>query len=520
MKKYIISSLGSICKSSWSNFGVKARRIDDRELIRIGLIRINLRSLRSSILRSFHARNYLKNFCKCSLVLLGCSLHAVESKIVIRNREAAGVGYSTGYTSLDYSLMTEGSVEFLLDLRGHVLNNGQGAGNAGVGFRCPVKDEKYLLGANAFYDIRQSKGLLANQAGVGFEALSKYVDFRTNGYLPIGTKTYREKSNFEAFSGTSVLVKRKFKSALPCIDAEVGTPLPNPFYFAVGSYYLFKQSKNGLSVGNAFGAKARAEVDIGRYVSLGFAITYDRIFKTRPQGYLSVNIPFEKQKCKKRNGKKVCPPYKRNLRRVPIVRNEIIPLQVVKKTKDPLVGKKGHDPVRILFVNNLATLPGNGSFERPFRSLKDAELHSRPGDVIYVFPGDKTARNMDQGIVLKDKQILASSGADLTLNDITIPAQTPERPQLTNINPGQPIISNPGNTHLDDFFFVPPWDYILARNVDPFADARNEGFEIILPERGTSTEVDNIVDDFVVVEPGSGTSPQPLNMDDFVIVNH
>jgi len=48
-------------KGSWDS--VKARTIDDRELIHIALIRINLRSLRSSILRSFHARNCLKNFC-------------------------------------------------------------------------------------------------------------------------------------------------------------------------------------------------------------------------------------------------------------------------------------------------------------------------------------------------------------------------------------------------------------------------------------------------------------------------
>jgi hypothetical protein len=55
-------------KNSWNNFGVKARIIGDHKLTRIELIRINLRSLRSSILRSFHARNYLKNFCYGLLV--------------------------------------------------------------------------------------------------------------------------------------------------------------------------------------------------------------------------------------------------------------------------------------------------------------------------------------------------------------------------------------------------------------------------------------------------------------------
>ena len=56
-------------KNSWNNFDVKARIIGDRKLIRIALIRTNLRSLWSSILRSFHAGNYLKNFCYGLLVL-------------------------------------------------------------------------------------------------------------------------------------------------------------------------------------------------------------------------------------------------------------------------------------------------------------------------------------------------------------------------------------------------------------------------------------------------------------------
>ncbi len=51
-----------LCKLSfYGNFGVKARIIAERKLMRIALIRINLRSLQSTILRSFHARNYHKN---------------------------------------------------------------------------------------------------------------------------------------------------------------------------------------------------------------------------------------------------------------------------------------------------------------------------------------------------------------------------------------------------------------------------------------------------------------------------
>jgi|GEM_PF-1641414 len=419
-----------------------------------------------------------------SLMLVSCSLYAVESRVEIRHREAAGVGYSMGYSSLDYFLMTEHDVEFLLDARAHIFNNGQGAGNFGLGFRCPVHDEKYLVGANAFYDIRQSNHLLANQVGAGFEWLGKYVDFRTNGCIPVGKKqniTYEEKE-FAGFSGSHAYKSWRMKSSLPCIDAEVGTPLPHPFYFGIGGYYLFKQSKSSIEVGNAFGAKARAEVDLGRYVTLGFAITYDHIFKTRPQGYLSINIPFESKRSRKNRDDDLYHTEKeRNLRRVPIVRNEIIPIQSKRKSHDPLTGKDG-DPIRFFFVNNLAAPDGDGSFERPFAALKDAERHSQPGDVIYVFPGDHTARNMDEGIVLKDKQILASPGAPLILNDVVIP-KSGDKPIIFNITESEPAVTNPAKNRIDDFFLIPPWEYIFARGVEPdhYADARDAGFEVVDP---------------------------------------
>lgn len=72
-------------KSSWSNFGVKARRINDRKMICIKLI---LTILRSLILRSFHARNYLKNFC-CGLLGL-----LFISSISFASDEWSGAYYS------------------------------------------------------------------------------------------------------------------------------------------------------------------------------------------------------------------------------------------------------------------------------------------------------------------------------------------------------------------------------------------------------------------------------------------
>lgn len=390
------------------------------------------------------------------LALLSCNLYSfsVEPSLHVRHRDGGGVGYSQGYTTVDLFFRgnTE-TAEYLLDLRGHLFNNGRSAANAGVGFRYPIGEDDYLLGVNAFYDWRS----WAHQVGCGLESINKYFDVRMNGYIPVGKKQHYEQNQFQGFSGNSVMVHRKIKAALPCMDLEVGTPLPDPFYFALGTYYLFEKEHHDLKVGGALGVKARAEVYIGYNLTIGGTLTYDHIFHTRLEGLISFKIPFGHWKILREE--------ERPLRKVRIMRNEIIPLKNKRKSKSVLMGGvDGTSPVRFLFVDNRAAPAGNGTFEKPFASLKDAQDRSKKGDVIYVFPGDKTPKNYDQGIELKKDQILASSGAPLKVQKIEIPAQTPGvSPKLTNRNQKEPIVKNPGNSRLNDFIFIPPPSYILGK---------------------------------------------------------
>jgi hypothetical protein len=384
-----------------------------------------------------------------ALTLFTAALQATESTLQFRHRESSGVGYSKGYTSLDYLLTAQGGdAEFLLDLRGHIFNDGRLAGNTGVGFRYSLYEDDFRIGANAFYDFRSTKHFFANQIGGGLEFLSRSADVRINGYLPTGKNKEFEEKKFQNFAGNYAFVYRKLHAALPCIDGEIGVPFCSRWYAAAGAYYLFSKHDHHVATDNTWGGKARIDVTIGRYVGLELAATYDSIFDFRAQGVFTLNIPLGKRGHKPRN-----------LRRVPIMRNEIIPIEVKRKSHDILTS--GETPIRFLFVSNAATA-GDGSFEKPFSSLKEAESHSEPGDVIYVFPGDGTPRHMDEGIVLKGEQVLASSGATLTLPDIEIPAMTPgEKPVITNVQPDKPVVSNPGKSRLDDFLFLPPWEYLL-----------------------------------------------------------
>ncbi|MBS0615909.1 MAG: hypothetical protein JSR58_05090 [Verrucomicrobia bacterium] len=416
------------------------------------------------------------------LLFISCTLLASESKLQVRHRESAGIGYNKGYSTVDYTISHIGELsQFFLNARGHLFNDARFASNLGIGARRSIYDGAYLLGGNFYYDFRESKHLHTNQVGGGLEFLSRCVDVRLNGYFPVGDDTRYKHEEFLKFQGKQIIEKQKLIAALPVVDLEVGGPINSWIYLGAGPYYLFGREVRGHQLGNSAGGKAHLDMDVYKYISLGASVSYDQIFHTKVQGYLAINIPLGGKKEKTTQG--------RNLYDTPVYRSEIIPLH--QKTRRVAYYQEDEDgkPVRLHFVNNLAAPGGDGSFESPFSKLKDAEAASQENDIIYVFQGDGTARNMNEGIVLKDGQRLASSGAPLDMENLVIPALTNGKPTITNIHPMEPIITNPGDTHLDDFFFLSPDQYYF------WAHAW-EGPWVVNP--GSSSQ-----------QPGASNNPQP-----------
>ena len=332
----------------------------------------------------------------------------------------------------------------IIDARAHVFNSGRWAGNAGLGIRSTIHDCD-LLGVHAYYDFRSYHHLFEQQISGGLEYLSHYFDVRIDGYLPFGKKGCIYDQKFVRFQNSQIMVDQKLVAAIPLAELELGVPVKSGIYLAAGPYYLFSQDVKGYKIGDAWGGKVRLSWDIGNYLTLEGSTTYDPIFDFGATGFIRLNFPlgkkFQEKKCN----------YSR--RNYPIVRNEIIPILHTQKIA-PL-NRRGEvsEPLTIIFVNNTAEPEGNGSFESPFASLKQAEAFSEPGDIIYVFPGDHTPKNMEEGIVLKEDQILVSSGHEFSIEEVTIPALTPnDLPVITNNTPEEKIVE-PANQHLlSDFF--------------------------------------------------------------------
>ncbi|MFS8563224.1 MAG: inverse autotransporter beta domain-containing protein [Rhabdochlamydiaceae bacterium] len=158
----------------------------------------------------------MKKYLLATLALTGFTLHAFEGSLDFRHIESGGVGYNQGYSTIEFiGNQNWDKFELLLNLRGHVFNNGRLAGNAGFGLRKPFKSERYLFGLNAFYDVRNTTNLTAQQIGVGAEFLSAHADMRVNGYIPFSKESDFEQKTFSAFGGHTIYVKQKAEIVLP-----------------------------------------------------------------------------------------------------------------------------------------------------------------------------------------------------------------------------------------------------------------------------------------------------------------
>jgi hypothetical protein len=354
----------------------------------------------------------------------------------VRHIESKGVGYNVGYTTLQGFGIYDGyGAAFMpfLDIRGHMFNNGKYAASAGIGERSYIPSINHLFGLYCYYDARQGeKGLFAQQVSPGLELLGKRMEYRVNGYFPVGPRrSHGYDSQFHKFDGNSLFMKFRKKYVLLGADAEVGAHVTqstnHDVYFGIGPYYF---TGDPLT---AWGGKARFLWRYQDYVALEASYSYDHLFKNIVQGSVSFSYPFgpkvhrKRQDCKTGENlalsRAAFAPYRFE---IPVVKRKTI--------KQKAINPATNAPFRALFVNNLSH--SAGTFESPFSTLNAAQNASVPNDIIYVYPGDGTTNGMNSGIILKDGQFLFGSATFHPLKTkhgrIVIPPFSATPPSLTN----------------------------------------------------------------------------------------
>jgi hypothetical protein len=389
-------------------------------------------------------------------------------RVELRHIENKGVGYNTGYSTLDLFFAPSPDLWRVMpffNVRGHVFNDAKFATNVGVGFRTLAGCRVY--GMNAYWDYRNTNRFHYNQVAIGFETLGVRWDFRLNGYLPVAAKTshpYHNSSSvtFERFSGNNALVRTsrsgKQQFAMKGLDAEASFHILKnknfDVYPAIGPYYYQYKNKH------AIGGRIRLGAQITPYLTLEVIDTYDNRFHNNFQGSVSVNLPFgPKLKSTTNSRFKNCDDGTYVCRRMlqDVYRQEII---VVDKRKtstsevsvaiNPATGQ----PYVFYFVDN--TSNSAGTYESPFSALLDAQFAASPGDTIYVFPGDGTSNKMNQGITLSTNQSLLGASIahplTTTLGNVTIPPLATLLPFVTNTT--GPVITLGGDNTLVSGFYI------------------------------------------------------------------
>jgi hypothetical protein len=359
-------------------------------------------------------------------------------RAALRHIENGGIGYKEGYTTLEmffFSDPSQSEVTSFLDARGHVFNNGKFAANLGGGLRTLWENRVY--GLNTYYDYRDADRLSSHQIGVGLETFGELFDFRINGYLPIGKKISKAyDTSFGAFSGNFMLVSQKYQSAMKGINAECGFHFGKSksfdFYGSAGPYYFVGEVARAT-----WGGKATIACTYKDLLTLELSDSYDRSFHNKFQAQISLSFSFGGPRSKVNEQGLTCSMANMlNDRMVQSVkRQEIIVNDKTRKKNvaiDPATGR----PYFFVFVDN--TSRSDGTYEKPYHSLAQAEENSSPNDIIYVFPGNGTTAGMDSGIFLKANQKFWGSGISHSVQTsqgtILIPAQSNSSPAITNTN--------------------------------------------------------------------------------------
>jgi len=384
-----------------------------------------------------------------------------SSNINFSYQAGKGIGYNNGYSSIKAFLMKPESFNNyypFIDCRWHHFDNGKNAVNFGIGTRTPLIGPNDIIGITFYYDYRQTKKQDFNQIGVSAEYLSDKVDIRINGYIPDGRRRSRSfdaikkvhyDSSFIKFTNHSILIKgmtqdikEKVEYSFYGGDAEIGKHLfESPgisLYGAFGGYYYL--SRNGK---NSLGSSGRILAKVTDYISVELNANYDSLFKTTANGIITVTIPFgppPKLTFCRKNARSA------TIQRLvtPVHRQEIIPTKVhykhsrIEDNGVLAVNPDTGNQYSVVFVNNTHSDDGTGSFDNPYNTLEAAQMGSDPGDIIYVFKGDGSAKGMSQGIVLQDDQRLYGAGDKIEIESqfgtTVIPEHSDYFPVIKNLN--------------------------------------------------------------------------------------
>lgn len=292
------------------------------------------------------------------------------------------------------------------------LNEQSGVGyNVGLGYRwmtLPLfpwsPDDEKIMGISLWSDGQTvGKENFFSQVGVSLEFLGEHLDFRANGYAPIGSRSQDrdftetgELAFTDRFVAPELLGVRD--TALTVGEAEMAGRLGDLDAWAFAGVYGFAGGPYD-AVGGKVGFRGYATPDL----MLSIAVANDDQFDT--------NTLFAATWFIGRTRAENCPTGVLSDRmREPVIRNSYIATEqsTTLAAGDALLDPNG-ELIRLTHVASNAAAGGDGSFERPLNNLNDINGSSLAGDIVYAHSGSDFN---GQTAALLDNQTFYGEGAN------------------------------------------------------------------------------------------------------------
>ncbi len=287
--------------------------------------------------------------------------------------------------------------------------------NLGLGYRwmtLPVfpfsPDDEKIMGVSIWSDGQTVGGdNFFNQIGVSLEMLGEHIDFRANGYAPVGPRT-RTRDGIETgeltYSGNSLAQQLQLirDTALTIGEAEVAGRLGDLDAWAFAGVYGLNGGQYD-AVGGQVGLRGYATPDL----LLSIAVANDDEFDT--------NALFSATWFIGRTRAENCPTGQlRDRMREPVIRHDYIATQQdsVLVAGDAILQADGTE-FRVVHVDSTAAAGGDGTFENPLNSLDDINTNSLDDDIVLAHGGSDFN---SQTAMLRDGQTFFGEGAGNTFS--------------------------------------------------------------------------------------------------------
>ena len=279
------------------------------------------------------------------------------------------------------------------------------------------------------------------QTGVNATIRTRRWDFIANGYFPLETQDHEIVATVDnIFLGNSILLTPGSDSGLGGFDTLLNFR-PPALARVNGTFALGAYGYGSDLISYVGGGRVRVGMQLMNNLTVNAEINYDDRFETT--GVLGLGWAWGNNA----RGNEYSQ-LGRDLEST--IRND----HVVRFAEQAVfaINPKTGNPYNIIHVDNSATpVAENGTAERPFNSLADAELASSVNDIIFVRNGNGNSALLNQGIVLQDHQQLLGEGSVNLLPiqnglNFQFGVDNPAlRPTLSNMNGGNVITLAKGN---------------------------------------------------------------------------